>query len=666
MTHQTSCAAFHRGKDLAIVSLNGVLNVWDVDSGTKKNEYTPASHLTSSFTCLSWKIHKSIATKKRSRTTRRSVAVRDADSEKIIAVGTATGEIYLYDVKIGELIGKLDGEHTDKVNCVCWDPSDQTLVSCSEDQHIVHWDVSSYKAICKWRGDRRGVSSVCIGPHSTLLSAGKRIKLWDLKTQALLQTFTGHASSIISLSCVDLFPKTPSKRAKTLSLVEGLYFLSAASEDRIVNVWQVQSDNKKIASVNFSLESEPVSMVVKSPPSTEKPTYLVVLTEDGEVNIFSHTLDGQMKKPLEVQMVVTVVDPSAKKLKILSASFVENADSETAAILIAYGTNVKIVFERVNLDDHDTQRVVLIRNDPMKIEVEMDGITTKTRQPIRIKNEITTLEPGVKGHSFNGTEEISTKDSMTEEISTTDRSKRRKLADTDTSLVETEMTMEERVNALSLRRDSETERLQPLKADSLSVLLSQGLQSNDKEILNRVLQNTSLSLIRNTVQRLPISLVVSLIRDLTGRMQTTPDTARKFVLWLRETLKIHSSYLMTLPDLVPVLSHLYQVVDARTKAHERFIKLEGKLELLASQISLKKAASETKGIDTTPLVLFEDESSDEQEDVLLDDLPEDNSDLSDMNDWDEPEEMEMETKMQEAFDDDETDSGVANGAMEED
>lgn len=40
-----------------------------------------------------------------------------------------------------------DEEHSGKVNCVCWDPSDQTLVSCSEDQYIVHWDVSSYKAI---------------------------------------------------------------------------------------------------------------------------------------------------------------------------------------------------------------------------------------------------------------------------------------------------------------------------------------------------------------------------------------------------------------------------------------------------------------------------------------------------------------------------------------
>lgn len=55
---------------------------------------------------------------------------------------------------------------------------------------------------------------------------------------------------------------------------------------------RVQSEAKKIPVASFSLESDPVSMMVKSPASKEKPTCLMVLTADGEVNIFSHTLDG--------------------------------------------------------------------------------------------------------------------------------------------------------------------------------------------------------------------------------------------------------------------------------------------------------------------------------------------------------------------------------------
>lgn len=45
------------------------------------------------------------------------------------------------------------------------------------------------------------------------------------------------------------------------------------------------------------------------------------------------------------------------------------------------------------------------------------------------------------------------------------------------------MSMEDRLNAIGLKPDSEKED-HPPRADSLSVLLSQGLQSNDKDILN--------------------------------------------------------------------------------------------------------------------------------------------------------------------------------------
>lgn len=661
MTHHTSCATFHREKELAVVSLNGVLNLWDVDSGAKKVEFTPASHLTSSFTCLSWKHQHSITAKKRAGTAakRKSKAMQDDANEQIIALGTATGEIFFYNVKVGDLIGKLEGQHSGKINCVCWDPTDGSLLSCSEDQHIVHWDVTSYKAICKWQGDKRGVSSISVAPHSTLLSAGKMIKLWDLKTKALLRKFTGHANPVFSLACIDLLSKSPSQELETLGKVEGLYFLSSAAEDRIVNVWQVQQKHKKIAIASFSLNSEPISMVVKSPKSREKPVMVMVLTEDGDLNIFSHVLNGQMKKPLDVQMMVTVVDPSAKKLKILAASFVENSDSETATILIAYGTSVKVVFERVNLDDHKEKRVLLNRRDPMKIDPSADMNAMKLKQPIRIKDEMTILAPGLPGHSQNT---ISSQESETKI-----KSKRKKA--TEPALNESEMTMEERgMNALSIQKDNESNKHQPPRADSLCVLLTQGLQSNDKEILNRVLQNTNSNLIHNTITRLPITLVVSLIQDLTMRMRTSPTTAFKFVKWLRETMKVHSSYLMTFPDLVPVLSQLYQVMDSRTATHNRFVKLEGKMDLLSFQYKSKKAETENKVINTTPMLVYEDESSDEQEDVLLDDLPEDHSDSSDAsaNEWDDLNDMDLDDKDGMIIDEDETDSGVVNGVMEED
>ena len=47
-----------------------------------------------------------------------------------------------------------------------------------------------------------------------------------------------------------------------------------------------------------------------------------------------------------------------------------------------------------------------------------------------------------------------------------------------------EMSMEERLNAISIDQPSKSSTSQPPKADTLATLLAQGLQSGDKKILN--------------------------------------------------------------------------------------------------------------------------------------------------------------------------------------
>lgn len=46
------------------------------------------------------------------------------------------------------------------------------------------------------------------------------------------------------------------------------------------------------------------------------------------------------------------------------------------------------------------------------------------------------------------------------------------------------MTMEERLNAISIDKKSLSGSKQPPRADTLAILLTQGLQSQDKKILN--------------------------------------------------------------------------------------------------------------------------------------------------------------------------------------
>jgi len=103
-------------------------------------------------------------------------------------------------------------------------------------------------------------------------------------------------------------------------------------------------------------------------------------------------------------------------------------------------------------------------------------------------------------------------------------------------------------------------------------------------------------------------------------------------LWLRSVLTGHAGYLMSLADSHHVLSSLHALLAPRTKHFATTQKLAGKLEMLDKQIK-EKSRSETSGAkQEKSLLSYQDDSSDELEDVI-DDLLVPGSDTDD--DWEE-------------------------------
>lgn len=98
--------------------------------------------------------------------------------------------------------------------------------------------------------------------------------------------------------------------------------------------------------------------------------------------------------------------------------------------------------------------------------------------------------------------------------------------------------MADRINAIDTPGGAKVQSAP--KGDSSAVLLAQGLQSHDNEILNRVLQRSNDSLIHTTVQRLSVNLVIPLIQELMKRLGGDPQ--KYFIL----NLKWQSYYLIIL------------------------------------------------------------------------------------------------------------------------
>merc|ERR1711915_279922 len=77
-------------------------------------------------------------------------------------------------------------------------------------------------------------------------------------------------------------------------------------------------------------------------------------------------------------------------------------------------------------------------------------------------------------------------------------------------------------------------------------------------------------------------------------------------------------YLVTVPACHWVLSPVYALLEARTHHYPKVLELRGKLEMLTKQKS-QKSAEHHIDVDKEPLIVYQDESSDEGDD-LMDDL----------------------------------------------
>ena len=103
--------------------------------------------------------------------------------------------------------------------------------------------------------------------------------------------------------------------------------------------------------------------------------------------------------------------------------------------------------------------------------------------------------------------------------------------------------------------------------------------------------------------------------------------------WLRSVLTGHAGYLTSLPSSHEVLSSLLSLLEPRTRYFTTTMQLAGKLEMIDKQVKEKNRTEISGATQEKSLVSYQDDSSDELEDVI-DDLLVPGSDTDD-DDWEE-------------------------------
>src|SRR5581483_10588413 len=102
---------------------------------------------------------------------------------QLIALGTRTGAIRIWDVATGRLLRSPAG-HTSTVLAVAFSPNSQQLATAGADGCVRLWNVANDSELLQLRGHYGRVGCLCFHPSGRYLASGGEqpgdIKLWDL------------------------------------------------------------------------------------------------------------------------------------------------------------------------------------------------------------------------------------------------------------------------------------------------------------------------------------------------------------------------------------------------------------------------------------------------------------------------------------------------------
>ena len=188
-------------------------------------------------------------------------------------------------------------------------------------------------------------------------------------------------------------------------------------------------------------------------------------------------------------------------------------------------------------------------------------------------------------------------------------------------------------------------------AGSLQQVLLQALHSGDKALLEACLTQEKPEVVHTTIQRLPTAYVIPLMLQLIAKFQNTPGRGTGLLIWIKAVLLTHTTYLMTVPDLVAQLSTFYQALDARLAVFPKLLALRGRLDLIQNQINNRSRFSQQgeEDMENGVMGVYVEEDSDDEaeqeegamsEDEVDDDYISEDEEMLEMEDYDEDEDDE--------------------------
>jgi WD40 repeat protein len=155
-----------------------VLSFWNIDTGLLLRAFQLPGHASTSSAAL----------------------IDDAS----IACGREDGQVDIWDLTSGRLLGRYDDIHTKAVRALTVLPGERLALSTGSNQAINMWNVDTGLTQAVFHGHDSGVTALAAirGGRFLSASADRTIKLWDIRSRVPIATFYGDAS-FHSVACSD-------------------------------------------------------------------------------------------------------------------------------------------------------------------------------------------------------------------------------------------------------------------------------------------------------------------------------------------------------------------------------------------------------------------------------------------------------------------------------
>ncbi|KAG4101372.1 WD40 repeat-like protein [Neocallimastix lanati (nom. inval.)] len=601
------------------------LKIWDVKTSVLIREYSP-KQVDCRYTSLTWgesvevtEIESDVSLRKK----RKGASTTTVNN--YIALGTENGDIEIYSLTHGDVIKRLQGGHNSKVVDFVFSENSKKGYSIGTDGYVVEWDINNGMEMNKWLSGIDFVTKLNISKDNKILYvAGQSINLFDLETKSLIKTYPGHATDI-----------------RQVVFSENNTFITVADQDRFISIWgQENNESGKGKTVSaLTMDTMPVSVSVNSSNN------VLAIGEDGILylwnNMSSSNENNDKKKRQKIltkgfdsKLKIVYLneeeeDEEPQLLNIMFASFVNASKTGECQILVGYGSMVRPKFEII------TDLVTESGEFKEEISLSRSLVTNLLQSEIKKEDKkatgtYTQSKPGIM---------------MTMSLQDEEDEEEAEKAGED------EKSLEERIKEMEIKSNKQDEtstkskKMVIPKGESIQNMLQQAVHSNDKQLLETCLSVTNIKVIRNTLERLPPQYVIPFLNLLKERIQKKPQRGCYIFDWIRYTIMIHMSYLISVPELTSQLGELYQLLQERSSLMGKLSQLNGRLDLINSQFVTRNQMKISQ-----------------EAEVVYDEEAEDNTDMEEDEEEGEDDEFDSEDEFYE--DGNELDELAANGDIE--